>query len=173
MLWYWLLRATKISTESLFLSIKWILYLFILILCKSDLVGFFFFVKGSSHYWNGRATSFISNCCQRLFDPWKFIKESFFRIFLYSTIHLKVFQTYLLVMTFTTIALGPYGFVISKNRSMNDALYFFCISWFLFSFHTLPSTWKFYVLSYYNIIIFIIRLLKHFLSQALGLIFNL
>ena len=119
-------NTSKISTEYLLLGMKWILYLFIFILCKNDLVGFFF-VKGSSHYWNGRATSFISNCCQRLFDPWKFIKESFFRIFLYSTIHLKVFQTYLLVMTFTTIALGPYGFVISKNRSMNDALYFFVI----------------------------------------------
>ena len=31
----------KISTESLFLGMKWILYLFILILCKNDLVGFF------------------------------------------------------------------------------------------------------------------------------------
>ena len=73
--------TTKISTESFFLGMKWILYLFILILCKNDLVGFFFFLKGSSHYWNGRATSFISNCCQRLFDPWKFIKESFFAFF--------------------------------------------------------------------------------------------
>ena len=34
--------TTKISTESFFLGMKWILYLFILILCKNDLVGFFF-----------------------------------------------------------------------------------------------------------------------------------
>jgi len=35
----------KISTEYLLLGMKWILYLFILILCKNDLVGFFFFRK--------------------------------------------------------------------------------------------------------------------------------
>ena len=117
---------TKISTESLFLGIKWILYLFILILCKNDLVGFFFPKRKLSLLkWQSNFIHF--QLLSTTFWSLEVYKRKFFRIFLYSTIHLKVFQTYLLVMTFTTIALGPYGFVISKNRSMNDALYFFVI----------------------------------------------
>ena len=150
--------TTKISTESLFLSMKWILYQFILILCKNHLVGIFFFRKRKLSLLKWQSNFIHFQLLSTTFWSLEVYKRKFFRIFLYSTIHLKVFQTYLLVMTFTTIALGPYGFVISKNRSMNDALYFFCVSWFLFSFYTLQSTWKFYklilrviILWYHNI----------------------
>ena len=152
----------KISTESLFLGIKWILYLVILILCKNDLVGFFFFRKRKLSLLKWQSNFIHFQLLSTTFWSLEVYKRKFFRIFLYSTIHLKVFQTYLLVMTFTTIALGPYGFVISKNRSMNDALYFFVFpDSYLFSilynppesFQTYLLAMTFNVVLYYDIII--------------------
>ena len=143
--------TTKMSIESLFLCMKWVLYPFILVLCKNDLVGFFFFRKRKLSLLKWQSNFIHFQLLSTTFWSLEVYKRKFFRIFLYSTIHLKVFQTYLLVMTFTTIALGPYGFVISKNRSMNDALYFFVFpDSYLFSILYNPpgsSTWYYIMIS--------------------------